>query len=153
MLRRASPSALLPQNEVFSVRSRESLGTSCSSQVGPAGGGLGGTKGKRSSSSVCRSHFFLAGSFLDADRTSGLSASSSSSSMYCAVLSWRGIQTKSWTCNFVSFWIQFNSRTQVFHLREGKQDGHITCLKHINFVRKWWKCWKVIDAAANTKDL
>ena len=35
----------------------------------------------------------------------------------CAVLSWTGIQTKSWTCNFVSFWIQ---------------GGHITCLKHIN---------------------
>ena len=22
----------------------------------------------------------------------------------CGVLSWRGIQTKSWTCNFISFW-------------------------------------------------
>ena len=65
---------------------------------------------------------------------------------HCGVLSWRGTQTKNWTCNFVSFWIQFNSRTQIFHLREGKQDGHITCLKHINLSRTWWRCWKVDNA-------
>ena len=65
---------------------------------------------------------------------------------YCGVLSWRGLQTKSWTCNLVSLWIQFNSRTQVFHLREGKEDGHITCLWHINLCRTLWNCWKVNDA-------
>ena len=65
---------------------------------------------------------------------------------HCGALSWRGIQTKSWTCNVVSFWIQFNNRTQVLHLREGKQDGHITCLKLINLSRTWWCCWKVDNA-------
>ena len=65
---------------------------------------------------------------------------------HCGVLSWSGIQTKSWTCNFVSFGVQNKSQTQVFHLREGKQDGHITCLKHINFGRTWWNCWKVNNA-------
>ena len=64
MLRRASPSAYLPKIEVSSARSRESFGTSCSSvaagschtgspflffRTGAAGGGLGGTIGKRSS--------------------------------------------------------------------------------------------------------
>ena len=42
---------------------------------------------------------------------------------------------------FVSFRIQPKSRTQVFHLREGKQDGHITCLKHVNLGRTGWNCW------------
>ena len=133
-------------------------------RTGAAGGGLGGTKGKICSSSASRSRFSLAGSFLDAGPTSGLSSSSSSSCMsgawagyagfslshgkgymspwvtrsltqlgrwlirkirqvqhnvsHCGVLSWRRIQTKSWTCNFVSFWIQFTGHTQVFHLRE-----------------------------------
>ena len=63
---------------------------------------------------------------------------------HCGVLNWRVIQTKSWTCNLVSFWIQFNCRTQISHLREGKQDGHITCLWHINLCRTcFWNCWKV----------
>ena len=43
-------------------------------------------------------------------------------------------------------WIQFNNRTQVFHLREGKQDGHVTCLEHINLGGTWWNCWKVDNA-------
>ena len=50
---------------------------------------------------------------------------------HCGVLSWRGIQTKSWRCTFVSLRIQFNSGTPIFHLRKGKQNGHIMCLKHI----------------------
>ena len=88
LLRRVSPSAFLPKIEVSSARSRESFGTSCSSEAtgschtgGPflfrtvaAGGGLGGTRGKRSSSSVAWSRFPLASSFLDAGRTSGLSS-------------------------------------------------------------------------------
>ena len=65
---------------------------------------------------------------------------------HCGVLSWRGIQTKKRACKLVSFWIQFNIRTQVFHRREGTQDGHITCLKHINLRRTWWCCWKVNNA-------
>ena len=70
---------------------------------------------------------------------------------HCGVLSWRGKQTKSWTCNFVSFWIQFNSRTQIFHLREEKQVEHITCLKHINLSRTWWCCWKVDSATLHAR--
>ena len=67
----------LPQIEVSSARSRESLDTSCSSVAagschtggpflfltGEAEGSLGGTKGKRSSSSVAGSRFF-SGRFL-----------------------------------------------------------------------------------------
>ena len=57
---------------------------------------------------------------------------------HCGVLSWRGIQTKNRTCNFVSFWIQFKSRTPSFSSEiDSKQDGHITCLK------TWWNCWKI----------
>ena len=66
MLRRASPSAFLLKIEASSARSRESLDTSCSSvavgsfhtggpcllRTGAAGGGLAGTKGARSPSSV-----------------------------------------------------------------------------------------------------
>ena len=39
---------------------------------------------------------------------------------HCGVLSWRGVQAKSWKWNFLFFWIQFNSRTQILHLREGE---------------------------------
>ena len=42
------------------------------------------------------------------------------------VLSWRRVQAQSWTCNFVSFLIQFNSRTQILHLRKGEQIGPST---------------------------
>ena len=65
---------------------------------------------------------------------------------HCGVLSWRGVQATSWTCYFVSIWVQFNGHTQFFHLRKGKQDGHATCLKHINLGRTWWCCWKVDNA-------
>ena len=61
-------------------------------------------------------------------------------------LSWRRKQAKSWARNLVSFWIQFKGHTQVFHLRRRKQDGHVTCLKHINLGRTWWCRWKVDNA-------
>ena len=176
MLRRASPFAFLPRSLLL-ARASLLVPRVPVWQLGPArlevlfsfalvqlAAGLGGTKGKISSSSASRSRFSLAGSFLDAGPTSGLSSSSSSSCMSGAwagyagfslshgkgymspwvtrsltqlgrwlirkirqvqhnvshrgVLSWRRIQTKSWTCNFVSFWIQFTGHTQVFHLRE-----------------------------------
>ena len=63
---------------------------------------------------------------------------------HCGVLRWKRIQAESWTCNFV--WIQFNGHTQGFHLKEGKQDGQFTCLKHINLGGTWWCCWKVDNA-------
>ena len=44
------------------------------SETVAAGGGLGGMRGKRSSSSVARSRFPLASSFFHAGRTSGLSS-------------------------------------------------------------------------------
>ena len=75
MLRRHSPSASLSKIEVSSARSREYTpysnvaAGSCHTGVlsffalGATGGGLGGTRGKRSSSSVSKSLFSLAGSF------------------------------------------------------------------------------------------
>ena len=33
-----------------------------------------------------------------------------------------------------------------FSPERGKQDGHITCLKHINLSGTWWCCWKVDNA-------
>ena len=82
----------LAQIEVSSARLRRWLDTSCSSiavgschtggpflfLTGAAEGGLGGTKGSRSSSPAAGSSLFSAGSFLDAGRTSGLSSSSPS---------------------------------------------------------------------------
>ena len=41
------------------------------------------------------------------------------------------------------FGIQFDCHTQVFQLRERKQDGHITCFKHINLSRTLLCCRKV----------
>ena len=33
-----------------------------------------------------------------------------------------------------------------FFIWERKQDGHLTCLKNINFGRTRWNCWKVNNA-------
>ena len=46
----------------------------------------------------------------------------------------------------VSFWIEFKKSYPSFHLKDGKQDWHITCLKHINLTRTWLCCWKVDNA-------
>ena len=60
------------------------------------------------------------------------------------VLSWRRIQTKSWTCNFVSLRIQFISRAQFFHLRERENkmgtspvSSTSTLVQHGGIVGKW----------------
>ena len=56
-------------------------------------------------------------------------------------------KTKSWTCNFVSFWIQFNSRTQVFHLRERENKmGTSPVSSTSSLGRTWSCCWKVFYA-------
>ena len=81
---------------------------------------------------------------------------------YCGVLSLRGIQATSWTCIFVSFWIQFNSHTQVFHLRERENK---MCTSHVSstsplvengaVVGKWiiQRSLQVsVSELANTKD-
>ena len=39
---------------------------------------------------------------------------------HCRVLSWSKVQAKSWTCNVVSFWIQFDRNTHIFHVRTGE---------------------------------
>ena len=65
---------------------------------------------------------------------------------HCGILAGEEKQAKSWERNLVSFWIQFKGHTQVFHLRRRQQDGHVTCLKHVNLGRTWWCRWKVDDA-------
>ena len=60
---------------------------------------------------------------------------------HCGVLSWR-----SWTCNCVSFWIQFNSRTQVFHLRQENKMGISPVSSTLNLSRTWCCCRKVDNA-------
>ena len=62
---------------------------------------------------------------------------------HCGVLSWRRVQAKSWTCNFVSLWIQFNSRTQIFHLVKGEQDGE----HHLSQARQlWWNMEVLLES-------
>ena len=59
------------------------------------------------------------------------------------VFSWRGVQAKSRTCNFVSFRVQFNSHSQMFHLRMRKKIGTLpvsktsTLVEHGGVVGKW----------------
>ena len=48
---------------------------------------------------------------------------------HCGVPSWRRVQAHP------------NSSSE-----KGKQNGHITCLKHINLGGTWWCCWKVDSA-------
>ena len=223
MLRRASPSSLLPKVEASSARSCESPDTSCSSvavwschtggpsllRTGAAGGGLGGTKGAKSPSSVAGSHLSSAGFFLmlaaqdvrhlhhqrqpydlaaqrihhlrvhaclvyeldmlgfRSDMANYISPWVTRSltrlgrwlvrktrqvlhnMSHCGVLSWRGVQAKSWTCNFVSCRVHFQSHTQFSHLRRGKQDGHVNGLKHINLGGTWCCCWKEDNATVH----
>ena len=48
---------------------------------------------------------------------------------HCGAPSWRRVQAHP------------NSSSE-----KGKQNGHITCLKHINLGGTWWCCWKVDSA-------
>ena len=51
-----------------------------------------------------------------------------------------------WTCNFVSFWTQFNSHTQVFIRERENKMGTSPVFTHINLRRTWWRCWNVDNA-------
>ena len=70
---------------------------------------------------------------------------------YRGVLSWKRIQAKSWTCNVVSLWIQFDGHTQISHLKRRIQNMYNTCRNHINHGRTWLCCWKVNNAAFHTR--
>ena len=81
--------------------------------------------------------------------------------LHCGVLSWRGLQAKSWTCHFVSLRIQINGHTEVFHLRKGKtrwarhlSQAHSTLVEHV-VVEKWimQASMQVLSELANTQEL
>ena len=67
---------------------------------------------------------------------------------HCGVLSWRGIQARSWTCNFVSFWIQFNSRTQVSQ----RQNSVVMPAYHARFLNLSIVDLDPIDRAAKVQN-
>ena len=120
-------------------------------RTGAAEGGLGGTKSARSPSSVAGSRLSSAGSFLGAAQEVGhhngmiplrkgslififihvlcmswicwvcKTRQIQNHMLHCGVLSWRGVQAKSWTSNFVSCWVQLNGLSQIIYLRKGKQ--------------------------------
>ena len=81
---------------------------------------------------------------------------------HCGVLSWRGVQAKSWTCNFDSRRVHFQGHTQISHLKKGENkmgtspvSSTSTSVEHGVAVGKriMQLSMQVSVSVANTKDL